>query len=323
MVPRVRRQPYTGAGQFTFSANGTLVYAEGVNGDVGHLVRWNGSGDPEPLPLEPDMYLRFDLTPDGRHLAAVVEEVGGEEIRVYETENGRWDAWFPDPFINGPCWMPDGETLVVGTTNREDNRWAVLVGAPSSTSPPDSLFTGSGGYGYEILSCHDPSRIIASSYGVDQHTVAIDLTASPPTLDTILADGFFGVLAPDGNLLAYTPDDRSGIVVAPYPALDNEDLVGQNRAEPQWLSPTEIAFWEHGGKFYRATLGEPGDTEVGTEVPWHFDPRFSDTPGSSYKVTGDGGLIYVQELEQNPATYLRVIPNWVEKMKRAVDEAGR
>ena len=41
--------------------------------------------------------------------------------------------------------------------------------------------------------------------------------------------------------------------------------------------------------------------------------RFSDTPGHSFTLTADGDLVYVQEPEQRPAAYLRVIPNWVEQ----------
>ncbi len=53
------------------------------------------------------------------------------------------------------------------------------------------------------------------------------------------------------------------------------------------------------------------------------DPRWVDTPGQSFTITPNGGIVYVQGPEQKPATFLRVIPNWVDQMKRAVDEANR
>ncbi len=34
-------------------------------------------------------------------------------------------------------------------------------------------------------------------------------------------------------------------------------------------------------------------------------------------------MVYVQAPEQKAVTYLRVIPGWVEQMKRAVDKANR
>jgi hypothetical protein len=36
-----------------------------------------------------------------------------------------------------------------------------------------------------------------------------------------------------------------------------------------------------------------------------------------------GGLIYLQGAADRPATYLRVVPHWVERMKQAVDAANR
>ena len=56
---------------------------------------------------------------------------------------------------------------------------------------------------------------------------------------------------------------------------------------------------------------------------WFSDPRFTDLEQQAYAVTPDGGLIYMQTPPEQVAPYLRVVPNWVEQMKRAVDEANR
>ena len=52
-------------------------------------------------------------------------------------------------------------------------------------------------------------------------------------------------------------------------------------------------------------------------------PRFSDTAGWSNRPSRDGGIIYLQGAEKSTAGYLRVVPNWVSKMKAAVDSAAR
>lgn len=36
-----------------------------------------------------------------------------------------------------------------------------------------------------------------------------------------------------------------------------------------------------------------------------------------------GGVIYLRGAVGRPASYLRVVPHWVDRMKRAVDEANR
>jgi hypothetical protein len=58
-------------------------------------------------------------------------------------------------------------------------------------------------------------------------------------------------------------------------------------------------------------------------VRWFSDPRFSDTPGRSHQMLSDGRVLYLQGPAQTAAPYVRVVPGWVEQMKRAVDAARR
>jgi hypothetical protein len=53
------------------------------------------------------------------------------------------------------------------------------------------------------------------------------------------------------------------------------------------------------------------------------DPRFADTPGWSTAYTPAGELVYLQSPAENLGYYVRVIPDWVDQMKRAVDKANR
>ena len=41
------------------------------------------------------------------------------------------------------------------------------------------------------------------------------------------------------------------------------------------------------------------------------------------RIAAGGGFIYMQGAADRPIPYLRVVPNWVEQMKRAVDAADR
>jgi serine/threonine-protein kinase len=324
LVTGVRRQPFSGAGQYSVGADGTLVYAEGVNGDMGELVVWDEERGVVPLLPEPGMFLRWSLSPRGDKLAAVVEAPGGQELRVYDLAGGpRQPLWASGEFVNEPCWMPDGESLVFGTTDWVNRTWTLLRSRPRSTFPPDTLFQGSGTFGYGIRSCTDPGQVIGYSYGTTNHIVAIDLLGASPRMDTIVANGYFGALSPDGERLAYAPDGFNGIAVATYPEMNRAPLVASQRAEPSWISSTELAYWRQGGDFFRLFLDPATNERQGLEVLWHSDPRFSDTPGSSYEITPTGGLTYIRATEQKPAPYLRVIPNWFDQMKRAVNEANR
>lgn len=56
---------------------------------------------------------------------------------------------------------------------------------------------------------------------------------------------------------------------------------------------------------------------------WADAPGFRDTNGPSFATAPGGGLISLQGVAARPASYLRVVPDWVAQMKRAVDEANR
>jgi hypothetical protein len=71
--------------------------------------------------------------------------------------------------------------------------------------------------------------------------------------------------------------------------------------------------------------GEPRSTVVPelTREVLFTDPRFIDTPGWSHAVMPGGDAVYLQATAENLGYYVRVIPNWVATMKRAVDEANK
>jgi len=43
----------------------------------------------------------------------------------------------------------------------------------------------------------------------------------------------------------------------------------------------------------------------------------------AYTLTRDGNVLYLRGAPERPVAYLRVVPDWVSKMKHAVDEANR
>jgi serine/threonine-protein kinase len=55
MVTGLGRDPYSGAGSYVVSATGTLVFANGINGAVGHLVRANAQTS-DTLPVGRDAF---------------------------------------------------------------------------------------------------------------------------------------------------------------------------------------------------------------------------------------------------------------------------
>ena len=89
-----------------------------------------------------------------------------------------------------------------------------------------------------------------------------------------------------------------------------------------WLSSTELAY-RSGHSFFTVSMGDqPGDRPSEPRF-WFRDDRFLDTPGMSHALSRDGGVIYLQAINPSTASFLRVIPNWLEGAKRAADAANR
>ena len=95
--------------------------------------------------------------------------------------------------------------------------------------------------------------------------------------------------------------------------------------DPRWLSNSRLVYTEYSGivSFYVVDVDPSADPPVGEPRFYYADPAFTTTSGRSYNITSDGGLVYVQGPTRRTGTYLRVIPDWVGQMKRAVDEANR
>jgi hypothetical protein len=74
---------------------------------------------------------------------------------------------------------------------------------------------------------------------------------------------------------------------------------------------------------YRVRIIPAEDPPLGERRRWLDLPEFRETEGQSFNLTPDGRVLYVRGTVETPARYLRVIPNWVEQMERAVDEANR
>ena len=107
----------------------------------------------------------------------------------------------------------------------------------------------------------------------------------------------------------------------------------QEGIDPRGSSATELTYWTYlttesgatssGAAFYRVEIDPAAEPPVRAREHVFTDPRFADTPGQSYDVTPDGDLIYLQSPSENLGYYFRIVPGWVEEMKRAVDAANR
>lgn len=129
------------------------------------------------------------------------------------------------------------------------------------------------------------------------------------------------MISPDGARIAFVQD--SELITATLDGGGRTRVtVVANPTVGEWLADGRLMLMDLDGLRVRWFEVDPSTGRPGTPEPWFTDVRFADTPGESFISAGDRTIIYKQSPSE-AANHLRVIPGWVEQMKRAVDEADR
>ena len=317
MVGGIGRREYTGAGTFGVSGSGTLVYAQGINHAIGHLVSMDDRSV-DTLKVGREAFLIFSLSPDGRRLAATVEGLDGEELRVYDLRTGDHVVWARHTNIMQPVWSARGDRLMFSVGG------SIFAGAPDQSGAPALVFERRGA-AIEAYAWLPDGRIIAQLWS-EVRVVEVNPTRAPPTLDTLAKAAAFPHLSPDGRWLSYNSLGLDALWLQPFPANGKRYQVATGYIEDsQWLSPTELTMtvWDPQPSLDRVTLDLSGPAPAFQRRRWLAMPEFVTTAGQSYTLTRGGRVVYVRGSPEREVQYLRVIPNWVSRMKRAVDEASR
>jgi eukaryotic-like serine/threonine-protein kinase len=307
---------FTGDGSYVIAASGTLVYAQGDNRSVGHLVHLSEAGI-DTLPVGREAFLTFEYSRDGRRLAAVIEGLEGMELRIYDLSSGRYRTLIRGPTLTHPVWSPDGDRLAFGDND------SIFVGSPDRPGAPEFLLYLPG---FEALQWMPDDRLFGIRW-TPNAALALRVDRRPVTVDTLFSDNGFAFPSADGRWIAYTNLAYTEAWIEPLPRDGRRFLAAAGNLEDiQWLSPFTLAAPITEGartRIERVTVDPRANPPVQNQGPWADAPQFRDTNGPSFATAPGGGIIYLRGAAGQPASYLRVVPHWVERMKRAVDEANR
>ena len=326
LVPGVRRSQYSGAGQYDLTVDGTLVYLPGINADVGRVVRWSSTEGTVAMHVDPATHLRFAPSPDGQRLGTVVEGIQQQEMRIYDLSTGTFEVVEKGFFLGAPGWSPDGRKIAYRKqefANPETE--TVYLRQLDSPDAPRVLVTGP--YQAREASFLADDLLLLSVNGKDQHNFLVNPTVFPVRVDTLSLGAYFIAISPDRRWIVYALGGTRGLLLQPYPALDKRYLIDASGNEPVWQSATELLYTaqERGILIVKRVVIDAASaiSPVGKPEVLIADPRFTETPGWSLGKLPRGGIAYVQSPSENLGYYVRVVPNWVTIMKRAVDAANK
>ena len=309
-----------GIAQFEVATNGLLGYAPAGAERLAAMVVRRAGADAVPLPMERGPFLRFDLSRDGRRLAAVVATSDGDELRIYDVRTGLSQLWLRAPIIRMPLWSPRSDRIVVRVEN--DAGAALLIGSPDASGAPDTLMRRVGEQdALDALEFSDDSTILARDSRIPS-VFRLTLSGRSVRIDPLSTSAIYMTRSPDATRVAWHTAQTNHLFVVPYPRGTQQQQVAVGGVEPIWLSPTALLY-RSGVTWYSARFDRATGALMGAPSVWARDPRFVDTPGWSNRPSWDGGIIYSQSPEQTDARYLRFIPDFIARLKTAVDGAAK
>jgi serine/threonine-protein kinase len=337
VVEGVIENPRIGAGQFSVSADGSLVYLQGgVTFGERELVFVDRSGATRVLTAKKRPYRDFTLSPDGRLIATTIE---GPET----------DTWIHDiardtetRFTSGaerrtPAWSADGKRVLYYGYDKDG--WSIFWKPLDGSGAEEELADMEEAPSWPGFMSRDGRALvieIATTSG-RRATFMMPFEAGrkpfPRPLIATPSDKDWGQISPDGGWIAFNSDEsgRQEVYVATFPGIESKVKIStEGGRHPQWSPNGRELYYLEG-----ATAENPRPVSQRVNlmtVPVETTPAFkAGTPHMlfqgpffssehDYAVTPDGkGFIFIRESqpESGPGE-LKVVLNWGDELKRRV-----
>jgi serine/threonine-protein kinase len=340
MIPDLMQSAYvpnvgndTGAGQFSVSASGALLYLPGgMFPDLERSLVWiDRTGAVQPIAAPLRAYFAPRLSPDGTRVLVWTSGTD-RNVWIYDLVRGTLAPLTREGRNAYSVWTPDGKRV---TYSAEMAPQAIMSIAADGSGVAERLCPPSAGPPGNPSSWTPDGRTLIYDSTGGFWSVTLDDDRRPRLFLKATAGVEHGELSPDGRWLAYISNEsgRNEVYVQPYPGPGPRHQISVDGG----IGPA----WSHDGRelFYQIVT-QPPSQPTGVlrmmVVPVSTNPTFSagvprllfqrPTPLTSlgtryYDVTADGKrFLTVQDKERPPlkVTEMILVQNWFEELKRRV-----
>jgi len=290
---------------------GNLVYVPGLAQRNRRLAWMDQRGRDTPIDLEPALYIRPRISPDGRRFVVSIQR--DNRIRVVDVQRE-----LPlDLDITGqlPIWGP-GDTLTFQNQGvlGPGSRALAAVPADNSAPPeallelPDTQFTPEDWTpdGRGLLFMSTGSRDNRGSSDRDLNLLVPG--GAPRALLDSTADESGGRISPDGRWLAYesTSSGRTRVYVRPFDRPGGTLTVsGEGGFNPVWARDGRALFFVENGVMMRAAV-ELSPFSVGIATELFALPESA----TAFDVGPDGRFLVVLDTAAGGSDELRIVLGW-------------
>ena len=316
----VRVAGWGGAASFAVSDGGTLAIVEGSN-EIRTQFWWiDRQGQHLGRLGEPLGSLYFDLSPDGRQLAAgVTRPANGDIFLIDSTSGDARQFTFGEAFDFSPVWSPTSDRVAYVS---EDVRSTIEVEKVSERGGSESLYTGQEDSDLWVRSWSPDGQwllfVEAPEGQGDIYALNVEDGKTIPIVVTPAAEDN-PQFSPDGRWIAYQTDNagRAEVYVVAFPEVGRpEPISAQGGDHPRW-APTgdELFFWNNRTLMSsKVVLSETFSREPAKRL---FDMPELQQAGNRYVVAQESNKFIVSLKNPDwPASEIIVIENWTEELKR-------
>ena len=330
-----------GAGDFSVTTDGTLLYVDAPAGSTGPartFVWVDRLGHEEPIAAPPRAYLYPRLSPDGTRIAVYCADQE-QDIWIWDLRRTTLTRLTSEPGLDqNPVWTPDGRRIIFTSDRAGGARnlwWQAADGAGSAerlaTSSNLQVPTGIARDGTSVV-FHETVRPLGRDQAHDLLQLALDGSHRVTPLLQTKFDELNGIVSPDGHWLAYESDSsgRLEIYVRPFPNAGSGQwqVSTGGGVAPVWApNDKELFYLGPDGTLWRAPVETNGAAwNAGTPTKL-FDGRGYYTPrganvGRTYDVSTDGQRFLMINAPGAVATAMAptliVVQHFDEALKRLV-----
>jgi serine/threonine-protein kinase len=331
----------SGGGQFDVSANGTLVYQEGIGSRWWSMVSLDGAGKTELILPKPGMYYSPRFSPDGRRLAFAIEAGNGSDVFVYDfASQSTTRLSFNQQGNIEPVWAPDGKYIVYRSVRSPALWWVRADGV----GEPLRLLTSSGG-GIQATSFSPDGTRLAYHENNDSagesnvFTLPLDLTDAdhpkPGTPQRLLSapnGESFATFSPDGRWIAYSSNESGQVEIYVRQASESAgkwqiSAGGGNLA--MWSTKAKEIFYVGPGDRIMVAEYEVSGNSFAVRKPRQWSSTQILSPGfAQYDLAPDGKRIAAFVSAEPPAekketVHVTFLLNFFDELRRRAPALGR
>jgi eukaryotic-like serine/threonine-protein kinase len=312
-----------GQGAFSVSANGTLIYVNGVI-PLQQLTWTDRSGRHAGTLGAPGQFMSFHTSPDAKAVAVDITDPTNPDIWIYDAKRGLRTRFTFDPATDeGAVWSPNGRTIVF-SSNRKGH--FDLYRKASNGAGSEELLYADGLNKYATSWSPDGKFLLY--YGGARTGTGTNIWVLPAPLGKPGAakpypflEGSFNEgdakFSPDGKWIAYDSDEtgRFETYVTAFPGPGGKRQISTGGGgEP---------FWGRGGK--EILYGTPDNRIMAVEVTpkgsalevGEAHALFAPGTDSYYDISPDGQrFLFAIHPERSVPESLTLVQNWITGLKK-------